>query len=128
MKIIQSIILLSFISGFALSSHIDKLAEILKYCHNNGHKYVSILDQDVSQFKPYSLLLNSNDIRGRFVNLNNLDTSAGNLDFLIVEKDKSLEFSEILKIMNKRNIQKSLLAINEDEVEEFKVRTGSGYV
>ena len=122
MKVIQSIILLSLISGFTHSSHIDKLEAILKYCHKNGHKYVSILDQNVSHFKPYSMLLNSNNIRGRLVNLNNLETLAGNLDFLIVEKDKSLEFSEILKIMNSRKIQKSLLVIDEDEVYEFKVR------
>ena len=122
MKIIQSIILLSVALHKCYCSYDEKIAEILKYCHKNGHKYVSILDQDVSQFKPYSLLLNSNDIRGRFVNLNNLDTLAGNLDFLIVEKDKGLEFSEILEIMNRRKIQKSLLVINEDEVQEFKVK------
>ena len=122
MKIIQSIILLSVALHKCYCSYDEKIAEILKYCHKNGHKYVSILDQGVSQFKPYSLLLNSNDIRGRFVNLNNLDTLAGNLDFLIVEKDKGLEFSEILEIMNRRKIQKSLLVINEDEVQEFKVR------
>ena len=121
MKIIQSIILLSVALHKCYCSYDEKIAEILKYCHKNGHKYVSILDQGVSQFKPYSLLLNSNDIRGRFVNLNNLDTLAGNLDFLIVEKDKGLEFSEILEIMNRRKIQKSLLVINEDEVQEFKV-------
>ena len=122
MNAIQSIALLSMALQICYCSQNYKLAEILKYCHKNGHKYVSILDQDVSQFKPYSLLLNSNDIRGRFVNLNNLDTLAGNLDFLIVEKDKGLEFSEILEIMNRRKIQKSLLVINEDEVQEFKVK------
>ena len=104
------------------SSHNDKSEEILKYCHNNGHKYISILNEDTSQFKPYSLLLNSIDIRGRFVNLNNLDTLVGNLDFLIVEKNKNIEFSKILKIMNTRKIQKSLLVIKEEEVQEFKVR------
>ena len=121
MKVIP-ITLLSVAFHICYSSHIDKLAEILKFCHQNGHKYVSILDQAVLQSKSYSLLLNSNNIRGRFVNLNNLDVLAGNLDFLIVEKDKSLEFSDILKIMNRRKIQKSLLVINEDEVQEFKVR------
>ena len=122
MNAIQSIALLSMVLQICYCSQNYKLAEILKYCQKNGHKYVSILDQDVSQFKPYSLLLNSNDIRGRFVNLNNLDTLAGNLDFLIVEKYKGLEFSEILEIMNRRKIQKSLLVINEDEVQEFKVK------
>ena len=104
------------------SRHNDKSEEILKYCRNNGHKYVSILNEDDSQFKTYSLLLNSIDIRGRFVNLNNLDTLVGNLDFLIVEKSKSLKFVEILQIMNERTIQKSLLVINEGEIQEFKVR------
>ena len=104
------------------SSHNDKSTEILKYCRNNGHKYVSILNEDISQFKPYSLLLNSIDIRGRFVTLDNLDTLVGNLDFLIVEKSKSLKFVEIFQIMNVRTIQKSLLVINEGEIQEFKVR------
>ena len=121
MKVI-CITLLSVAFHICYSSHIDKLAEILKFCHQNGQKYVSILDQAVSQSKSYSLLLNSNDIRGRFVNLNNLDILAGNLDFLIVEKDKSLEFSDIFKIMNRRKIQKSLLVINEGKIQEFKVR------
>ena len=102
--------------------HNDKSAEILKYCRNNGHKYVAILNEDASQFKPYSLLLNSIDIRGRFVTLDNLDTLVGNLEFLIVEKSKSLKFAEIFQIMNVRTIQKSLLVINEGEIQEFKVR------
>ena len=124
MKIIQSIILLSVALHKCYCSYDEKIAEILKYCHRNGHKYVSILYEDISQFKPYSLLLNSNDIRGRSVNLDNLDTLIGNLDFLILEKGKSLKFAEILEIMNGRNIQKSLLVINEDEVQEFKVSWG----
>ena len=122
MKTIQSIILLSLALHKCYCIHNDKLGEILKYCHNNGHIYVSILGDDVSQFKPYSLLLNSIDIRGRFVTLDNLDTLVGNLDFLIVEKSKSLKFAEIFQIMNVRTIQKSLLVINEGEIQEFKVR------
>ena len=121
MKTIQSIILLSLALHKCYCIHNDKLGEILKYCHKNGHKYVSILDENGSQFKPYSMLLNSNDIRGRFVNRENMDALIENMDFLIVEKDKILQFSEILTIMNGRNIQKSLLVINEDEVQEFKV-------
>ena len=120
----QGIFFFAFFASFSLQRIF--FAKIFFVCKESlfvihYNKYVSILDQDVSQFKPYSLLLNSNDIRGRFVNLNNLDTLAGNLDFLIVEKDKGLEFSEILEIMNRRKIQKSLLVINEDEVQEFKV-------
>ena len=124
MKFIQSIaiLLISVALQFGCCSQSDKLAEILKYCHNNGHKYVSILGDDASQFKPYSLLLNSIDIRGRFVNLDNFDTLVGSLDFLIAERGKSLTFAKILKIMNERNIQESLLVINEEEVQEFKVR------
>ena len=124
MKFIQSIaiLLISVALQFGCCSQSDKLAEILKYCHNNGHKYVSILGDDASQFKPYSLLLNSIDIRGRFVNLDNFDTLVGSLDFLIVERGKSLTFAKILKIMNERNIQESLLVIKEEEVQEFKVR------
>ena len=122
MKIIQSIILLSVALHKCYCSYDEKIAEILKYCHKNGHKYVSILYEDISQFKPYSLLLNSIDIRGRFVTLDNLDTLVGNLDFLIVEKSKSLKFAEIFQIMNVRTIQKSLLVINEGEIQEFKVR------
>ena len=110
--------------------HHHKVNEILKFCHNNGHKFIDILDQVVPNFRTYSSVLNSNyNIRGRFVTMKNLGsyienlkTPTGNRDFLIIEKDKSIQFSEILKIMNTRKIQKSLLVINEDEVQLFKVR------
>ena len=48
--------------------------------------------------------------------------SESNLDTLIIQKNKNLEFSEILKILNTRKIQKSILVVEENEVEEFKVR------
>ena len=114
------------------SNHHHKVNEIYKFCHNNGHKFIDILDQVIPNFRTYfySVMRSNYNIRGRFVTIENLGsynyienlkTLTGNRDFLIIEKDKSIEFSEILKIMNTRKIQKSLLVINEDEVQEFKV-------
>ena len=49
---------------------------------------------------------------------NTLDT----MDTLIVKKDlNSLQFDDILKMMSTRKRQKSILAVRESEVEEFKV-------
>ena len=49
---------------------------------------------------------------------NTLDT----MDTLIVKKDlNSLQFDDILKMMSTRNRKKSILAVRESEVEEFKV-------
>ena len=48
-------------------------------------------------------------------------SSTSNWDFLISEKYTNMNFSDILKIMNTRKIQKSMLVINENEVQEFKV-------
>ena len=58
--------------------------------------------------------------RAKFVNKENLDT-IGNLDFLIYEMEANMEFLDILKIMNRRKIQKSMLIINENEEQNFKV-------
>ena len=113
------------------NDHHHKVEEILKFCNNNGHKFIEILaDEIVPNFRTYSLVLKSNyTIRGRLVTIENLGsfienlkTLTGNRDFLIVEKNKNIEFSEILNIMNTRKIQKSLLVIKEEEVEAFKVR------
>ena len=113
------------------NDHHHKVEEILKFCNNNGHKFIEILaDEVVPNFRTISLIFKSNyTIRGRFVTvanlgsfIENLNTLTGNRDFLIVEKNKNIEFSKILKIMNTRKIQKSLLVIKEEEVQEFKVR------
>ena len=113
------------------NDHHHKVEEILKFCNNNGHKFIEILaDEIVPNFRTYSLVFKSNfTIRGRLVTIENLGsfienskTLTGNRDFLIVEKNKNIEFSEILKIMNTRKIQKSLLVIKEEEIQSFKVR------
>ena len=128
-KTTLNLIVLFLVFQICYANQHHKVNEILKFCHNNGHKFIDILDQVVLNFRKYSSVLNSNyNIRGRFVTIENLGSyienlkiPTGNRDFLIVEKDKSIEFSEILKIMNTRKIQKSLLVINENEVQEFKV-------
>ena len=112
------------------NDHHHKVEEILKFCNNNGHKFIEILADEIApNFRTYSLVLKSNyTIRGRLVTKNlgsfieNSKTLTGNRDFLIVEKNKNIEFSEILKIMNTRKIQKSLLVIKEEEIQSFKVR------
>ena len=105
-----------------LGSQDQKMKEILKFCQNNGHKYISILNPEGSFLKQYSLILKSNyTTRGQFVKMENLDRDTSNWDFLISEKYTNVNFSDILKIMNTRKIQKSMLVINENEVQEFKV-------
>ena len=131
LNLIPILLLSLFFQTCCGKNHHHKVEEILKFCNNNGHKFIEILaDEIVPNFRTYSLVLKSNyTIRGRLVTIENLGsfienlkTLTGNRDFLIVEKNKNIEFSEILNIMNTRKIQKSLLVIKEEEVEAFKVR------
>ena len=131
LNLIPILLLSLFFQTCCGKNHHHKVEEILKFCNNNGHIFIEILaDEVVPNFRTISLIFKSNySIRGRFVTvanlgsfIENLNTLTGNRDFLIVEKYKNIEFSKILKIMNTRKIQKSLLVIKEEEVQEFKVR------
>ena len=116
---------------YAAGNQKEIVQEILNFCSNNRHKYVAILDQEgVSNFKASSMFLNAMyNVRSQFVKKEILERrksyhdSESNLDTLIIQKNKNLEFSEILKILNTRKIQKSILVVKENEVEEFKVNT-----
>ena len=131
LNLIPILLLSLFFQTCCGKNHHHKVEEILKFCNNNGHKFIEILaDEVVPNLRTMSLIFKSNyTIRGRFVTIanlgsfiENLNTLTGNRDFLIVEKNKNIEFSKILKIMNTRKIQKSLLVIKEEEIQSFKVR------
>ena len=90
---------------------------------------MAILDPGVSNIKSTSLFLNARyNVRSQIVKKEILDRrksyhdSESNLDMLIIQKNNNLEFSDILKILNTRKIQKSILVVKENEVEEFKVK------
>ena len=113
---------------YAAGNQKEIFQEILSFCSNNRHKYVAILDQGVSNIEASSLFLNAMyNVRSQFVKKEILERrksyheSESNLDTLIIQKNNNLEFSEILKILNTRKIQKSILVVKENEVEEFKV-------
>ena len=113
---------------YAAGNQKEIFGEILNFCSNNRHKYVAILDQGVSNIEASSLFLNAMyNVRSQFVKKEILERrksyheSESNLDTLIIQKNNNLEFSEILKILNTRKIQKSILVVKENEVEEFKV-------
>ena len=80
-------------------NHHHKVEEILKFCNNNGHKFIEILADEIApNFRTYSLVLKSNyTIRGRLVTKNlgsfieNSKTLTGNRDFLIAEKNKNIK-------------------------------------
>ena len=121
---------ISFPICYAASNQKEIVQEILNFCSNNRHKYVAILDTGVSNIKSTSLFLNARyNVRSQIVKKEILDRrksyhdSESNLDTLIIQKNNNLEFSEILKILNTRKIQKSILVVKEKEVEEFKVNT-----
>ena len=103
-----------------LGSQDQKIKEILKFCQNNGHKYIVVLNPEEASFLKMQYSLIMYNTRVKFVNKENLDT-IGNLDFLIYEMEANMEFLDILKIMNRRKIQKSMLIINENEEQNFKV-------
>ena len=101
-------------------SHSETLEEVLRFCSANGHGYITLLDQGA---KAYHLSMKSStyDVRIKiFVKEENF--ALGTMDTLIVQKDMiSLQFDDILEIMNTRERQKSILVLQESEVEEFKV-------
>ena len=113
---------------YATSNQKEIVQEILNFCTNNRHKYVAILDQGFSNMEATSLFVNPMyDVRSQFIKKEKLEQrksyheSESNLDTLIIQKNNNLEFSDILKILNTRKIQKSILVVTENEVEEFKV-------
>ena len=113
---------------YAAGNQKEIVQEILNFCSNNRHKYVAILDQGLSNIEASSLFVNPMyDVRSQFVKKEFLQQrksyheSESNLDTLIIRKNNNLEFSDILKILNTRKIQKSILVVTENEVEEFKV-------
>ena len=113
---------------YAAGNQKEIVQEILNFCTNNRHKYVAILDQGLSNIEASSLFVNPMyDVRSQFIKKEKLEQrksyheSESNLDTLIIQKNNNLEFSDILKILNTRKIQKSILVVTENEVEEFKV-------
>ena len=103
------------------ANHIETVEEILRFCNKNAHWYIAILDQDAKITTSF-MKLEMNNIRIKsFFNKeesNTLDT----MDTLVVKRDlKSSQFDNILKIISTRNRQKSILAVMESEVEDFKV-------
>ena len=113
---------------YAVGNQKEIVQEILNFCTNNRHKYVAILDQGLSNMEALALFLNPiYDVRSQFVKKEKLEQrksyheSESNLDTLIIQKNNNLKFSDVLKILNTRKIQKSILVVAENEVEEFKV-------
>ena len=111
---------------FQISSanQFEKVKELLKFCKFNGHKYITMLDQNVGHTRANSLFLNLlGGIRSRLlVTKEQVETSvSSNLDMLIIQKYNSLKFEEILSIISAKKPQKAILILNSNEVEEFKV-------
>ena len=99
------------------ASNLETLEETLRFCNTNGHVYIALLNEGA---KAYHQTMKSSSYDLRIKSIENL--ALGTMDTLIVQKDKSsLQFDDILEIMNTRKRQKSILVIGESEVEDFKV-------
>ena len=106
------------------ANHIETVEEILRFCNHNAHWNIAILvDQDAKIFTSFmKSQMHNIRIKSFFYKKesNTLDT----IDTLILKKDlNSLRFDDILKMMSTRKRKKSILAVRESEVEEFKVST-----
>ena len=103
------------------ASHMEAIGEILRFCSANGHVYITLLEQGAKAHHP-SMKISTYDVRIKTIFIKQnlvLDT----MDTLIVQKDMtSLQYDDILEIMNTRKRQKSILVVRESEVEDFKVR------
>ena len=105
------------------ANHLETVEEILRFCSDNGHLYIAILDQD---FKAHLSFMKSsmNEVRIKsFVRKENLTKrSETNIDTLVLQKNiSSLQFDNILEMMSTRKIQKSILVVRESEVQDFNV-------
>ena len=123
-KILLMTVLCFSLFQISSTNQFEKVKELLKFCKFNGHKYVTMLDQNVSHIKANSLFLNSiSNIRSQLlVNKEHVKTSiSSDLEILIIQKDKSFQFNDIFHIIGSKKPQKAILIVKTNEVEEFKV-------
>ena len=125
-KILLNTVLCCSLFHICLANQFEKVKELLKFCNFNGHKYVTMLDQNVPHIKANSLFLNSiGNIRSQLlVTKEHVKTSiSSDLEMLIIQKDNSFKFNEIFHIISSKKPQKAILIVKTNEVEEFKVHT-----
>ena len=102
------------------ANHSETVEEIMRFCNYNGHKYVAISRQSNKLF--YSFLKSSTNTRTKSsVGKDNLAVSFNNMDTLILQKDSTILFDEILNRISARKRQKSILIMAKNNVEDFKV-------
>ena len=123
-KILLITLLSCLLFQISSANQFEKVKEVLKFCKFNGHKYITMLDQNVGHTKANFLFLNLlGGIRSRLlVTKEQVKTSASsNLEMLIIQKDNNFKFEEIFYIVGTKKPQKAILILNSNEVEEFKV-------
>ena len=123
-KILLMTVLCFSLFQISSTNQFEKVKELLKFCKFNGHKYVTMLDQNVSHLKANSLFLNIlGGIRSQLlVTKEHVKISIGsNLEMLIIQKDNNFKYEEIFSIISTKKPQKAILILNSNEVEEFKV-------
>ena len=120
--IIISVLLHCTLFQTSFANPFETVEEILRFCNDNGHRYIAILDQHTKAYHS-SMKSSMNNIRIKsFANKDNLTKRLDAMDTLIIKKDMStLQFEDILEMMRTRKRQKSILVLNEIQVEDFKV-------
>ena len=105
--------------GFAYHLYIE---EILKFCKNNGHKFVALSgDQKSIQTKKYFLESSHRKyLRSKIFNGLQFFQSDSDLDTLIFLKENNNTFNHILKILHQHKIQQSIIVIDQTDFHEFK--------
>ena len=105
------------------ANQLEQIEEILRFCNDNGHRNVAIMDQSALKLRLF--LKSPYNLRARLRANYKAEDDAykyHEMDTLIVQKDTHLQFEEILNIFSTRKRKKSILVMKENEVEEFRVR------
>ena len=111
------VIFISINFGLVISYHI----EVTKFCHDNGLNFVSFWGHNKSSNAKKYLLKSSfkNNLRSRVVEDLSPFTflSTSNIDTLIFTSNK---FQHVLETIHKHKIQKSILVVGKNGIEDFK--------
>ena len=102
------------------ANQLEQIEEILRFCNDNGHRNVAIMDQSALKLRLF--LKSSYNLQARLRTNYKAAYKYHEMDTLIVQKDTHLQFEEILNIFSTRKRKKSILVMKENEVEEFRVR------
>ena len=103
-------------------NHTLVLEEVVNFCQNNGHKYITLWGNKNSHKSEKDFLKMSSlkNLNSRTIFSEDLYPSITNMDTLIMEdKNRNLQF--ILEVIHQHKIQKSILILSKNNIQSFRL-------